>query len=73
MQDYRFKVNLGGMIEILSDHFYSIHNVYIREILQNGVDAITGRKQIDGFTLHKNETGMLNRNIMTLIEKGLNV
>ncbi len=73
MQDYRFKVNLGGMIEILSDHLYSSPNVYIRELLQNGVDAITGRKQIDGFTLHKNETCMLNRNIMTLIEKGLNV
>lgn len=48
MQDYRFKVNLGGMIEILSDHLYSSPNVYIRELLQNGVDAITGRKQIDG-------------------------
>ncbi len=44
MEDYRFQVNLGGMIEILSDHLYSSPDVYIRELLQNGVDAITGRK-----------------------------
>lgn len=47
MENYRFKVNLGGMIEILSDHLYSSPDVYIRELLQNGVDAITARKQID--------------------------
>lgn len=47
MEDYRFKVNLGGMIEILSDHLYSSPDVYIRELLQNGVDAITARKQVD--------------------------
>ena len=43
MSDYRFQVNLGGMIEILSDHLYSSPDVYIRELLQNSVDAITGR------------------------------
>ena len=36
MEDFRFKVNLGGMIEILSDHLYSSPDVYIRELLQNG-------------------------------------
>lgn len=45
MNDYRFKVNLGGMIEILSDHLYSSPDVYIRELLQNSVDAITGLKK----------------------------
>ena len=43
MEDFRFQVNLGGMIEILSDHLYSSPAVYIRELLQNGVDAITAR------------------------------
>lgn len=47
MEDYRFKVNLGGMIEILSDHLYSSPDVYIRELLQNGVDAITGKKKLE--------------------------
>lgn len=48
MEDFRFKVNLGGMIEILSDHLYSSPDVYIRELLQNGADAITGRRKIEG-------------------------
>ena len=48
MEDYRFKVNLGGMIEILSDHLYSSPDVYIRELLQNAVDAITGRRKLQG-------------------------
>lgn len=47
MEDFRFKVNLGGMIEILSDHLYSSPNVYIRELLQNGVDAINAKKNYD--------------------------
>lgn len=47
MSEYRFKVNLGGMIEILSDHLYSSPDVYIRELLQNGVDAIVAREKKD--------------------------
>lgn len=46
-EEYRFKVNLGGMIEILSDHLYSSPDVYIRELLQNGVDAIVAREKKD--------------------------
>lgn len=54
MSEYRFKVNLGGMIEILSDHLYSSPDVYIRELLQNGVDAIVAREKIDeGFKNRK--------------------
>ena len=48
MEDFRFKVNLGGMIEILSDHLYSSPDVYIRELLQNAADAITGRRKLQG-------------------------
>ncbi len=46
---YLFQVNLKGMIELLSEHIYSSPNVFIRELLQNGVDAITARKGIDEF------------------------
>jgi len=38
--DFRFQVNLGGIIDLLSNHTYSSPDVYIRELLQNGVDAI---------------------------------
>lgn len=45
--EYRFQVNLSGMIDILSNHLYSSPNVFIREILQNATDAITARCQHD--------------------------
>jgi molecular chaperone HtpG len=35
------------MIELLSEHIYSSPNVFVRELLQNGMDAITARKSID--------------------------
>lgn len=44
---YRFQVNLSGMINILSNHLYSHPKVYIRELLQNAVDAITARRALD--------------------------
>lgn len=40
----RFKVNLAGMIDILSNHLYNNKDVYIRELLQNATDAIRARK-----------------------------
>ena len=45
MSEHRFQVNLGGMIEVLSDHLYSSPDVYIRELLQNAVDAIVAREK----------------------------
>ena len=44
---YLFQVNLKGMIELLSEHIYSAPNVFVRELLQNGIDAVTARKGID--------------------------
>jgi molecular chaperone HtpG len=41
--EYRFQVNLGGIIDLLSNHTYSSPQVFVRELLQNGVDAITAR------------------------------
>ena len=46
-QESRFQVNLAGMIDILSNHLYSDQNVYIRELLQNGTDAIRARRLWD--------------------------
>lgn len=47
-QDSRpFQVNLRGVIDLLSRHIYSSPKVYLRELLQNGVDAITARRQMD--------------------------
>ena len=41
----RFKVDLGGLVELLSKNLYSGPQVYLREAIQNGVDAITARRE----------------------------
>ncbi|MET0715296.1 MAG: ATP-binding protein, partial [Mycetocola sp.] len=43
----RFQVDLSGMVDLLSRHLYSGPQVYVRELLQNGVDAITARRKSD--------------------------
>jgi molecular chaperone HtpG len=44
---HTFQVDLRGMVDLLSHHLYSSPRVYIRELLQNAVDAITARRLID--------------------------
>src|SRR5439155_178604 len=43
---HRFQINLRGIIELLSNHLYSRPEVFLRELLQNAVDAITARQQV---------------------------
>lgn len=72
MSEFRFQVNLGGMIEILSDHLYSSPDVYIREILQNAVDAIVGRqKKQPDFTQGNIEIILTEGKEITLRDNGL--
>lgn len=42
-----FQVDLRGVVELLSRHIYSSPQVYLRELLQNGVDAVASRHQFD--------------------------
>ncbi|HEX2416528.1 MAG TPA: ATP-binding protein, partial [Micromonosporaceae bacterium] len=42
-----FQVDLRGIVDLLSHHLYSSPRVYVRELLQNGVDAITARRGSD--------------------------
>lgn len=42
-----FQVDLQGIVDLLSNHLYSSPRVYLRELLQNAVDAITARRSID--------------------------
>lgn len=44
---YHFQVNLGGMLDILSNHLYKSPDVFLRELMQNGIDAITMRRKQD--------------------------
>ncbi len=43
----RFQVNLAGVVDLLSNHLYSTPEVFVRELLQNGVDAATAQRAID--------------------------
>ncbi|MFT4288435.1 HSP90 family protein [Nocardioides sp.] len=43
----RFQVDLAGMVDLLSRHLYSGPQVYVRELIQNAVDAITARQSAD--------------------------
>ncbi|HEV7905264.1 MAG TPA: HSP90 family protein [Pyrinomonadaceae bacterium] len=45
--DYKFQINLGGIIDLLSNHIYSSPQIYVRELLQNGVDAILARHYVE--------------------------
>ena len=42
-----FQVDLRGLVDLLSHHLYSSPRVFLREVLQNGTDAITARAALD--------------------------
>ncbi|MEV6247823.1 HSP90 family protein [Streptomyces sp. NPDC051742] len=44
--DHTFQVDLRGLVDLLSHHLYSSPRVYLRELLQNAVDAITARQAL---------------------------
>jgi molecular chaperone HtpG len=45
--DRTFQVDLRGVVDLLSHHLYASPRVYVRELLQNAVDAITARRSGD--------------------------
>ncbi|HWE35467.1 MAG TPA: HSP90 family protein [Isosphaeraceae bacterium] len=45
--EHAFKINLRGIIDLLSEHLYSGPKVYVRELLQNAVDAIRARSAFE--------------------------
>lgn len=46
MDEQNFRVDLRGLVELLSHHLYSGPQVYVRELLQNAVDALTARQRL---------------------------
>jgi len=47
MDHSSFQVDLRGIVDLLSHHLYGSPRVYVRELLQNAVDAITARRGTD--------------------------
>ncbi|MDH6194437.1 molecular chaperone HtpG [Mycobacterium frederiksbergense] len=48
LQQQNFRVDLGGVITLLSKNLYSSPGVYVRELIQNAMDAITARDALGG-------------------------
>jgi molecular chaperone HtpG len=48
MSDHNFQINLRGIIDLLSNHLYSTPHTFLRELLQNAVDAIAARCRLKG-------------------------
>jgi molecular chaperone HtpG len=44
---YAFQVDLRGLVDLLSQHLYSSPRIYVRELLQNAVDATTARRLLE--------------------------
>ncbi|HEV3171444.1 MAG TPA: HSP90 family protein [Actinocrinis sp.] len=44
---HAFQVDLRGLVDLLSHHLYSSPRIYVRELLQNAVDAVTARHALD--------------------------
>ncbi|MFC0440071.1 HSP90 family protein [Kutzneria buriramensis] len=42
-----FQVDLRGLVDLLSRHLYRSPDVYVRELLQNAVDAIAARRRLE--------------------------
>lgn len=45
-----FRVDLRGLVDLLSRHLYSSPRVYLRELAQNAVDAVAARAAVDPHT-----------------------
>jgi molecular chaperone HtpG len=42
-----FQVDLRGLVDLLSRHLYRSPDVYVRELLQNAVDAVDARRRLE--------------------------
>ena len=45
--EHKFQIHLRGLIDLLSNHLYNEPDVFVRELLQNGVDAIRARSYLE--------------------------
>lgn len=74
--DYQFRINLRGIIDLLSNHLYSGPEVYLRELLQNGIDAIHARSLLEpGYrgeiTIEVNPPRPGNRPTLSFLDNGV--
>lgn len=56
---HSFQVDLRGVVDLLSHHLYASPRVYVRELLQNAVDAITAAGVSDGLVRIECDAGQV--------------
>ena len=66
-----FQVNLKGMISLLSEHIYSNPSTFVRELLQNGIDAITAFRSIDEHFEGRIEVELQEDGSMSFTDNGI--
>jgi molecular chaperone HtpG len=62
-----FQVDLRGVVDLLSRHLYASPRVYVRELLQNAVDAITASGAADSGSIGITVAG----NVLTITDTGI--
>ena len=63
--------DLGGMISILSEHLYSSPDVFLRELIQNGADAISMRAEKENGTKGEISVTVKKNKTITFIDNGI--
>lgn len=67
-----FTVDLGGLVEVLSRNLYSGPRVFIRELLQNAVDAITARAEAQP-GLDRRVRVIADGGALTVVDNGIGI
>ncbi|MBL3686519.1 HSP90 family protein [Leucobacter zeae] len=71
----RFQVDLSGMVDLLSRHLYSGPQVFLRELIQNAVDAVTARAEMDDAAPASirlsTGTDAEGRSVLTVVDTGI--
>lgn len=68
---HSFAVDLRGLIDLLSEHLYSGPEVYVRELMQNGVDAIRARQDVPGQDFQPQLTFTVQDDLLTFTDNGV--
>lgn len=71
MSDAAFQVDLRGVVDLVAQHLYSSPRVYLRELLQNGVDAITARRGLDPGTPERIDLRPLPGGGLDVVDSGI--
>lgn len=68
---HSFAVDLRGLIDLLSEHLYSGPEVYVRELMQNGVDAIRARLDLPEQTFGPQLRFQIQQDTLTFTDNGV--